>query len=213
VIKFFAKAISTFAVFTALVMGQSHLNAGVVFSDNFNSETLGLNVSVLNNWTVSDGSIDVIGTGFFDLQPGNGRYIDLDGSTGNAGVLATRNTFGPGTFLLTFDLAGNNRASGFESVIVRLGDFSQTISNIAQNQAFASQSLSFTTTVAGKLSFENIPASGAGDNIGALLDNVQLSTAAVPEPSTLAMFVLGAVSLQRLRRRNPGANHSGGSVA
>ena len=46
-----------------------------LFNDTFDSEALGLN-QALDNWTVSDGTIDVIGPGFFDLHPGNGNYLE-----------------------------------------------------------------------------------------------------------------------------------------
>ena len=54
-------------------------NAGVIFSDNFNAENGGtgvLNYNSFNNWTVTDGTVDLIGNGFFDFYPGNGLYVD-----------------------------------------------------------------------------------------------------------------------------------------
>ena len=75
----------------ALLAGASAAQAATVFSDNFNSDSLGLNYTAfVNGWSVSDGTVDLIGTGFFDFYPGNGNYVDLDGSSSNAGVLASR---------------------------------------------------------------------------------------------------------------------------
>jgi hypothetical protein len=63
--------------------------AATVFSDDFNTDSLALNqTSFLGGWTVSSGTVDLIGTGFFDFYPGNGHYVDLDGSTANAGVFS-----------------------------------------------------------------------------------------------------------------------------
>lgn len=70
--------------------------ATVLLSDNFNSENGGagtLNYAGFVNWTVSDGSVDLCGNGFCDFLPGNGLYVDMDGSTGNAGKLTSVATF------------------------------------------------------------------------------------------------------------------------
>ena len=83
-----------------------------LFSDNFDSETLALNYAGFANWTVSDGTVDLIGNpAFFDLLPGNGRYVDLDGSTSNAGVMTSSALALTGgvTYDLTFSLAGSQR--------------------------------------------------------------------------------------------------------
>src|SRR6185369_10906931 len=82
--------------------------------------------------TAAPGSIDIIGTGFFDLQPGHGNYVDLDGSSGSghnpAGQLTSVATFGPGNYTLTFALAGNLRGAPAQTTTVSLGSFSQTFS-------------------------------------------------------------------------------------
>ncbi len=52
-----------------------------------------LNYAGFANWDVLDGFVDLIGNGFFDLLPGNGLYVDLDGSTGDAGKLISKTTF------------------------------------------------------------------------------------------------------------------------
>ncbi len=107
---------------TLVISGFGALSAqgAVIFKDDFNSETLGRNAS-LSNWIVSNGTIDVIGDGFFDFLPGNGRYLDLDGSSGNAGKITTNKTFSFNSgdvITLEFDLAGNQQGSGSDSVDV-----------------------------------------------------------------------------------------------
>lgn len=82
----------------------------VLLEDNFNHET-GQPHTVLNNWTVSNGTIDVIGRGLCcDVYPGHGRYVDLDGSTNNAGRIETAQlTLTPGkTYKIRFLMGVNN---------------------------------------------------------------------------------------------------------
>src|SRR5512134_1207510 len=101
-------------LFTLMVACLIPRNSDAVplFSDNFDSETLALNYNAFANWTVSDGTVDLIGNpAFFDLLPGNGRYVDLDGSTSNAGVMTSSalSLTGGVTYDLTFSLAGSQR--------------------------------------------------------------------------------------------------------
>ena len=65
-------------------------SATPIFEDNFDSENGGngvTNYTGFINWTVTDGTVDLIGNGYFDFFPGNGLYVDMDGSTNNAGKM------------------------------------------------------------------------------------------------------------------------------
>lgn len=179
--------------------------ATVVFSDDFNSENGGVaNASTLNytsfdNWTVSNGSVDLIGNGYFDFLPGNGLYVDMDGSTNDAGKLtSTSINLAAGTYVLQFDLAGNRRNGSTESVTVQvgLGTFVNQVISLAQNAPFTTYQYSFTvaapTTVS--LTFEG----AGGDNIGMLLDNVSVR---VPEPGALALLGMGLLGAGVFRGR------------
>ena len=171
----------------AALMISGSAKAAVVFADNFNGEGLSFNYTSFSQFNVSAGSVDVIGDGYFDLYPGNGRYVDLDGTTpGNtpAGGLTTKNAFAAGTYTLTFNLGGSLRGDT-NTVKVELGSFSQEIT-LGSNAGFTLQSFTFTTT-GGALSFTNL---NPADNFGLLLDNVQLASG-VPEPSTWAMMLVG----------------------
>jgi hypothetical protein len=179
----------------AAALFAGHASAGVVLQDDFNSD----GPPVLN-WpgdatftsTGAPGSVDLIGAPppFFDLAPGNGYYVDLDGSTGSgnnpAGQLTSVLSFGPGTYTLHFDLAGNLRGAPDQSTTVSLGDFSAVLTPTAST-SFAAQSFTFTTATAGKLVFTE---QGPSNQQGNLLDNVQLVTG-VPEPGAWAMMLLG----------------------
>ena len=105
----FKKSLSAIAFVT---LSASAIAAPAVFSDNFDANSVGLN-AVPAGWSVTNGTVDIIGSGYFDFIPGSGKYIDLDGSTGKAGNLSKTFTLDPlpigQQYVLTFDLAGNHR--------------------------------------------------------------------------------------------------------
>lgn len=184
----------------AALLCASSAQAATVFSDNFDSDVLVLNsTSFLGGWTVSGGTVDTIGPGLYDVFPGNGHYIDLDGSTGSAGLFSkSLNAVAGTTYTVSFDLAGNHRGYSNDTVAVNFGSASGSYV-LSSSDAFATQTLTFTAVGSGlvSLSFQN----SGGDNVGALLDNV--SIAAVPEPSTYAMLLggLGLLGVAARRRR------------
>jgi len=73
-----------------------------------------LNYSGFINWTVTDGSVDLQGNGFFDYLPGNGLYVDLISGLNDTppfnGRLVSTNPFPLSSghrYQLTVSLAGN----------------------------------------------------------------------------------------------------------
>lgn len=182
-------AVAVIAMLTTAAF--SGATAAPVFSDNFNSYSPTLNWAPPANWAVTSGSVDLIGANSgFEFFPGNGGYADLDGSTGAPGTLQIVSSFVAGNYTLTFDLGGNARNDGSKTTVISLGSFTTSIT-LASADPYQLFTLNFLTN-GGQLSFADLP--GGNDNIGNILDNVSLS-AAVPEPSTWAMMILGFFSV------------------
>ncbi|MFN3370122.1 MAG: PEPxxWA-CTERM sorting domain-containing protein [Sphingomonadaceae bacterium] len=80
------------ALVSALLAAAPLSASPLTFFDGFEGETAGgsiLNYSGFANWTVSDGTVDLIRSGEFGISCRTGNYcVDLDGSTGDAGILA-----------------------------------------------------------------------------------------------------------------------------
>ena len=118
-------------VFPGGIDAHTHLDmpfGGTTSSDDFETGVKGGNVTP-TGWTVSDGSVDVVYPGWFGgLCLSSGRCVDLDGSTGNAGVLSQSLNLNAGwTYTLSFDIAGNRRNAGSETVLVSFGSASSTL--------------------------------------------------------------------------------------
>ena len=192
-------------VTAALALG-SPLTQGAapIFSDNFDSypaDQLNWAPSTSSGWTVSsNGTVDIIGIGgIYDFIPGNGSYVDLDGTSSSSGLLSHNvNLAGDTNYVLSFDLAGSHRGS-VETVNVNFGS---TTASYSLNSAdpFSTFKLNFAPSSDGPYSFsyQNM----GGDNVGALLDNV--SVLAVPESETYAMLLAGlgfTVFIARRKKR------------
>jgi hypothetical protein len=165
-------------------------------SDNFDTENSSsgvTNYTGFANWNVlGGGTVDLIGAGYFDYYPGNGLYVDLDGSNLSSGVLTTKSEFAAGQYQLSFKLGGST--AGSELVTVSLGNLNEVFTI-----ASAAPLTTFTRLVSvaspGTLSFAN----AGGDNVGAILDDVNVSAVPVPTPVLLPSLI--GLGLGALRKR------------
>jgi hypothetical protein len=181
--------------------------AGTLLDDNFDSETLGLNYTGFANWAVTSGSVDLIGApDFYDFFPGNGRYVDLSGSTDQAGIISSLLAFtlNPGyTYSLSFDLGGSARSDGNNTATVQLGAYSESF-DLASNFPLTNfmRNITVSSPINANLIFAHEAITGA-DNMGLILDNVKLTSVPVPEPISTSLFLLGsgAMGLKLFRRK------------
>ena len=180
-------------------------------------------------------TVDLIRQPAFGLAcaGGSGSCVDLDGSTGVGGTLNTAFfAFEAGdTLTLAFDLSGNQRDATTDGFFAGFnfgsltqapgGHFGGGYGDITFGAAvgtgidrdsfiagtvhtFSNYEISFTAGQAGTA--QAFVGTSSRDNIGPLVDNVRLSTSAVPEPATWAMMIMGfglVGSAARRRRRTP----------
>jgi choice-of-anchor C domain-containing protein len=173
-------------------------------------------VGTMGGWTVSAGSVDLIGN-YWQAPPGGGQSVDMSGNQN--GTISQSITLGAGTYKLTFAESGNpDGPPSLKQLLVGLGgapaqEFDYTIgANGRGNMQWITQTAYFTVSGGnGLLQFQDI-SSGAGFNNpvgpvgttpwGAVIGNVSLT--AVPEPTTVVAGVgaLGLVlaSMARPRR-------------
>jgi hypothetical protein len=197
-------AISAVALL-ALWMAPS-AGAAVIFADDFEAETSGPNAS-LTNWTVSDGTIDVVGTGFFPElctsgSPTTPRCVDMDGSTADAGVITSPAfSLDPGSYTLSFWAAGNQRNYPQDDMTFAVGSSLNGLLSLPTSAPWTQYSFLFSVLASESAS---IVFNHAGaDNVGIVIDNVLLESnvAAVPEPMSLTLFGTGMAALAYKRRR------------
>lgn len=181
--------------------------SAAIFTDDFESYALGLNqTNFAPNWTVTNGTVDLVGgPGFFDELCDTGKCVDLDGSTSDAGVFTSLslNLIGGQTYTASYDLAASRRGGPANVLTVNFGTNSFVYGLVSggspATDPFKTFSLNFTPGSTGtyQLSFST----SGNDNVGPLLDNVNVATAAVPEPATWAMMITGFGGVGALVRR------------
>jgi choice-of-anchor C domain-containing protein len=163
--------------------------------------------TVITGWTVSQGTIDYIGTAW---QASEGaRSLDLQGLA-SGGIQQTFNTTIGETYRVTFDLAGNPfGGSAIKEMRVSAGgssaDFSFDITGKSNsNMGWLSKSWDFTANST-TTTLEFI---GLGNSaLGAALDNVSVialsgPSTSVPEPSSmLGLLGLGVLGIGSALKR------------
>ncbi len=169
-----------------------------ILNESFNSEHGGsgqLNYNQFDKWQVTEGTVDVIGNGYWDLQPGNGLYLDMDGSTGNAGTITLKDppTLQPGRYEISFDVAGNNRGAQNDVLSVAAANgLVDAEFQVAWNEDFKTATI--VVEVSEPTVFDLTFSHSGGDNVGILLDNIRLREVGINTPveTTMHESQLGA---------------------
>lgn len=179
-------------------------HAAILLNDNFDTENGGvgqLNYFGFANFNIanagSGGASDLIGNGFFDFYPGNGLYVDICGSASTCGVLATKQTFGAGSYIVTLNIAGNARSVGTDAVDVSFGSFSANFPLAEFQMATEVENVTLTAPAQLTISDQGV----FGPDIGDILLSVEVQTAAaaVPEPASLVLLVVGLLGFAAFR--------------
>ena len=168
---------------------------------------LGAGSTAITGWTVSQGTIDYIGT-YWQASEGS-RNLDLSGANAG-GIQQTFNTTVGETYRVTFDLAGNTDYSPtIKEMRVSAGgnsaDFSFDITGKSRsNMGWVSKSWGFTATgTTTTLSFLNL----VDTPYGPALDNVSVIALSspppsIPEPSSvLGLLSLGVLGISSALKR------------
>ena len=130
------------------------VNAGIIFESNFDTEagpagSSALNYTGFTNWTVSDGTVDVVATSNpwgITCAGGTGKCVDLDGSTGDAGKLTSDMlSLAAGDYLLSFDISGNQRG-GSDYMQMSLGGYVNETFNLNASAGWMTITHLFTVT-------------------------------------------------------------------
>ncbi len=167
---------------------------------------MALNKPALAQFTISNGTVDIIGPGLFDYLPGNGNYVDLDGSSSAAGRMTSiaLSLIAGFEYTFSFEIAGSQRGDTNTTLAGIDADNDGTLDLVADTITLASnaplslKSYTFIPLVNyadARIVFDH----EGGDNLGLFLDDVNLTF--VPEPSAAAgLFGLVACLIARRRR-------------
>jgi hypothetical protein len=203
--KFNLAALAATAFVIGAACAQSAV-AGTILNENFDELTPQLTVTSVGAFSAINGTnVDIVdnamGYGPLCAGPESGNCVDLGGTGGNPnGILQSNKLFAPGQYLLSFDLVGSGRGQT-DMTDVTFGNYAQdlTLTSGDTIDGIVTDAL-VTLSSPGYLTFSEDPLGGNG-NIGNVLDNVSVTTAAVPEPVTLSLFGTGLAGAVAMRRR------------
>jgi hypothetical protein len=203
-------ALPTAALATSIVTNGSFET--VILKESFNELTPALGVTAAGAFSAINGTnVDIVGEAVFGnlcVLPASGNCIDLDGTGVNSqGVLESNSaiTLNPGThYTLSFDLIGSQRGVT-TSTTVSFGPYLKTFVLGSTDDTDGIVSVEFTvpSTTVTHLEFQ----SNTPGELGALLDNVSITSSRIPtpEPSALEGLLLGTglLGLVEMVRRRP----------
>jgi len=201
-------ALATGAIVLALASGGAvHAATNLVADGDFNSPSGGNAFhpysagSSFGPWTVTSGSVDLVGGYWQEMAPGQGG-VDVNGNTD--GSFDQSIATGAGTYTLTFDLSGNPVGRPQTKVLqVSVGNVTKTFTytigaNSRTNMMYVPESLTFKATGPTTLTFTSLDQPRSP--FGPVVTNVAID--AVPEPAGWALMLLGLGAIGAVLRSN-----------
>ncbi|USG62796.1 VPLPA-CTERM sorting domain-containing protein [Sneathiella marina] len=169
-------------------------------SDNFDSEgTPQANYAGFTNWDITEGTVDLVGPGYFAnlcREALGDSCVDLDGSTKDAGVMTSKDEFAAGTYDVSFWISGNQR-TGTDVVEFFFGDYVETFELAFSDPWELVERTISPSGPAPRFGFECV----GGDNICAVIDDIEVKISAVPLPAALPLFGAALIGIGLLSRR------------
>lgn len=149
----------------------------IILKDDIDDENGGVatkNVETLSNFNVTRQCIDLHGPGSTNPLPGNGLYIDMDGTCNQAGRIESKTAYSlaAGTYMLDIVMAGNNQVDKPDTMTVSVGSaLSQQVIRQARDPF---ELYTFQFTVSAATSATIVFDHQGIDQQGILIDAIQL---------------------------------------
>jgi hypothetical protein len=205
--------LTTMFATAAIALSMASAQAMVVFSDGFEADPSGgtfatynsdgsASGSMLTNWNVIQGSVDVVQDGFSDLNCNGNRCLDLDGTSPALGalILETKDSFTAGvgdTVWLTFDITDLN-SGDFDPFRILFGSVAATVNAVP----FQPVTFVISTILGAPINAPiRIEVLETPNNFGPIFDNVVLSITTASEPGFMLLGGLTGLAALRLARR------------
>jgi len=187
----------------SMASAGDNLVADGTFSNTINGfQTIGAGGNIGGAWSVSSGSVDLIGT-YWQAPAGTGS-VDMDGNS--PGAIAQSLSLAAGFYTLTFDLSGNPDGGTPTKILnVQVGNANQdftftTGANSHANMGYVPEVLHFYTAGPTTLNFDSLDAGSSP--FGPVIGDVVISA---PEPAAWVMMLLGVGAIGAAARRRAGA--------
>jgi hypothetical protein len=150
----------------------------VILQDDMDDENNGqatTNYTGFENWNVTRQCVDLHGPGSIDPVPGNGLYIDMDGSCNVAGRMESKQNYAldPGTYRFEMVLAGNNQNGPTDTMDITIGSLFSTTVVVPEDESFNIREWTFNVPAATTATI--VMDHAGGDQQGILIDAIRLS--------------------------------------